>query len=301
MKKDERKEEIIITLEGDLMEGGSIDVRTLTQVLKTTNVMVQEMARLVRFPHSVSYRVTPPKEKCFEITLQAVQAAAAVLPLTPQLHESVSTIVTYTKAFLDLKRQLKGMQIDKENLHRGSNNTTTIITPLIVGNSNVVNITVNAPYEVMLPAIESHSMNKSAHELAKAIEKDENVDTLKYGFSDGTDFTLTQAEVPYYTYTEPTDVEQNEIVGRVREVDNRDYRGEFELTDEHDTLVKFELDIADIARLEEILKTLCLAEAERSVIVLVGEKIFYKSGQKRGKIKLMRVQDIRTPSTSLGL
>jgi hypothetical protein len=300
---NEQAEEIIITLEGELMEGGSIDLKTLTQVLQGTHGMVKEMAQLVHLSSPVTYKVTPPKEKCFEITFQAIQNAAAMAPMLPQMVDSISTVISYTKAFWEMKRLLQGAQVSKENLKQGPGNTTQVkIIPVIIGSNNVteINFTVNAPYNAMVPAVESVSMNKGAQLIADAVARDEHVDQLKYGFSNGDTFALPKIEAPYYSYTEATDNAPDEIVGCVREINNKIYKGEFELTD--GSSVKFQLDVPDnIERLDELVRDLCHAEAEKYTLALKGEKSFFKSGKKNGKIKLMKVHDIRMVDTPLDI
>lgn len=282
-----------LTLEGELMEDGNIEYKTLVRALTGTTGALDEIARLANFRYELTYRVSPPKQKCFEITIQSIGWIGAVVPLLPGMETTVKSLITFFIEYVKLKTAMRGEPITRDKIQANGNKGI-----FIKGSNN--NLTFNISPEFAMAAIESTVLNKKIDEAATSIAKDTAVDSLKYSLlgEKPEEITITKSELDYLRFSEEFHQQEDQLVGYVREIDNTDYKGNLNVIDGVKIkMVKFELDIKDISRLEETVSNLCIAEAKKARVALVGEKILHKNG----RIKLVKVYDIRIIDGDLGI
>ena len=287
-----RSEDLIVTLEGDLMVDGAIEYKTLVKILTGTAGAIDEIGRISNFPHQISYTVKPPKEKCFEIIFRAVELVGAVSPLIPNLITGKDLLGFFIE-YLKLKASTKDRKIARKDIIANGNTGITII-----GNDN--NIHFNIPLEIALGAVGSRSLNKKVDEAITAMAKDTSVDSLEYVLpgEEKKQIKIPKTEIDQFRYVEETTQQEDQLVGYVREIDNTDYKGYLNILDGGKfKSIRFELDIKDISRLEEIVSQLCIAEATKSRVALIGEKTLDKNGH----IKSVKVYDIKIVDNSFEL
>ena len=282
--------EITLTLEGDLMDGGSVDYRTVFDVIDGSVGAIDGFSRIANFNQVVSFRVKPPKEKCFEITIQAVQLlTVATLPLIESAG-TIKDIVSFYIEYLKIKKALKGEELKKENIQTNSNGDV-----FIKNNSGVIVYSDNRKIvnmSIISKAVDDPQINKKIDKIVSALERNEQVDTLTFSDHEDervTDLTISKQETDYFKYKEKIEESSDSLVGYVRKIDNKTNNGMITvLENDKEKSVLFELDIRDIGALDKVVRNLALAEANKTRVVFFGEKTL----DSKGVIKKLIVRDV---------
>lgn len=292
-KSEPKIETIVLTLDGELMEGGNIEYKTLIDIIEGAVGAIEGTARVANFKNPVAFNVQPPKEKCFEISLQVVEWMGATATLFPNA-PSIKDIITFGIEYLKIKKAMKGEPVKSGNVQTIENGNTTIKNDsgTVVYNDNKVNI------NLLLVVQEDPQVNKKLDKVVKAIEGSNLMDTLTYELvGSGEKFQIPKAEVDYYKYHEKVEQKPDSVVGRIREINNKTYRGVIVVdVDGKDKGVDFEVDIKDIGLLEKVVSSLAHAEADKSRVVFRGEKVL----DSKGKLKKIIVNDVDIPDVKFG-
>ncbi len=286
--KTETKE-IILTLDGELMVEGSVDYRTLFDVIDGSVGAIEGFSRIVNFNQVVSFRVKPPKEKCFEISIQAVQLLGSVVPLI-QNAGTIKDIVSFFIEYLKIKKALRGEDLKRENVQTNNNGDVIIKdnagSIIYHDNRKIVNI------NVINNAIEDPQINKKIDRMANALEKNEQLDIISFTepeVVEGGTLSISKKETGYFKYSEKFEEKSDNLVGYVRKIDNKTNNGTITIIDNNkEKSVNFEIDIKDMLVLEKVVRNLALAEANRTRVMFIGEKTL----DLKGKIKKIIVNDI---------
>ena len=281
--------EIILTLDGELMEGGSIDYRTLFDVIDGSVGAIESFARISNFNQIVSYRVKPPKEKCFEISIQAVQLLGYAVPLF-QTAGTIKDVISFFIEYLKIKKALKGEEIKRENIQTSDTGNTIIKNKngsiVYTDNRKIVN------QNIIINAVADSHLNKKIDKIATALEKNEQVDTLTFTDPDLTKsdpLSISKGETEYFKYEERFEEKSDNIVGYVRKIDNKTNNGMITIVEnDKEKSVIFELVIEDIKSLDKVVRNLALAEANKTRTIFSGEKIL----DSKGKIKKIIVNNV---------
>lgn len=281
--------EIILTLDGNLMEDGSVDYRTLFEVIDGSVGAIEGFSRIVNFNQVVSFRVKPPKMGSFEISIQAVQWLGMAVPFIQEAG-NIKDVVAFFIEYLKIKKALKGEDLKKENVQTNNNGDLIIRnnSGSIVYNDNRKIVNIN----VINSAIEDPHINKKIDRIATALEKNEQIDTIKFTepeLLENNELTLEKSDVEYFKYKEKFEEQADNLVGYVRKIDNKTNNGMITVTEnDKEKSVSFELDIKDIQLLEKVVRNLALAEANKTRVVFSGEKTL----DSKGKIKKIVVNNI---------
>lgn len=282
--------EILLTLDGDLMDGGSVDYRTVFDVIDGSVGAIDGFSRLADFNQAVSFRVKPPKEKCFEISIQAVQLlTVATLPII-QSAGTIKDIVTFYIEYLKIKKSLKGEELKKDNVQTNNNGDVVIKNNegeiVYIDNRKIVNVS------IISKAVDDPQINKKIDRIATALEKNEQIDTLTLSDPEAeanTNLTISKHETGYFKYKEKLEESSDSLVGFVRKIDNKTNNGAITIDENgKEKTVLFVLDISDIEQLDKIVSNLALAEANKERVVFSGEKTL----DSKGKIKRIIVNDV---------
>lgn len=283
--------EITLTLNGELMEGGSVDYKTLFEVIDGSVGAIEGFSRITNFNQIVSFRVKPPKEKCFEISIQAVQLLSATVPLI-QNAGTIKDVVSIFIEYLKVKKALKGEDLKQENVQTNNNGDTIIKNNQgdVIYNDNRKIFNIN----VINKAIEDPQINKKIDRIATALEKNEQLDTISFAEpeieKDGI-LSISKGETDYFKYEEKFEEKSDSLVGCVRKIDNKTNNGIIVITEgDKEKNINFELDIKDIKLLDKIVRNLALAEADKTRVLFFGEKTL----DVRGNIKKIIVNNIDT-------
>lgn len=281
--------EITLTLDGELMEGGSVDYKTLFEVIEGSVGAIEGFSRITNFNQIVSFRVKPPKEKCFEISIQAIQLLSATVPLI-QSAGTIKDVVSFFIEYLKIKKALKGEDLKQENVQTNNNGDTVIKNNkgdvVYVDNRKIFNI------NVVNKAIEDPQINKKIDRIATALEKNEQLDTISFTEpeveKDGI-LSISKKETDYFKYTEKYEEKSDSLVGCVRKIDNKTNNGTIVVTEgDKEKNINFELDIKDIKLLDKVVRNLALAEADKTRVLFLGEKTL----DLKGNIKKIVVNNI---------
>lgn len=286
-KSKKEVKEIILTLDGDLMDQGSVDYKTLFEVIDGSVGAIEGFSRIVNFNQTVSFKVKPPKMGSFEISIQAVQLLGSVVPFIENAG-TIKDVVSFFIEYLKLKKALKGEELKKENIQTNNNgdlivknNTGSIIYH---DNRKIINL------NIVNSAMSDSQINKKIDRIATALEKNEQLDQISFDDSEIKDESLTilKTEAKYFKYTEKIEETPDQLVGSIRMIDNKTNRGIIMISDgDKEKPLDFELDIKDISLLEKIVKNLAIAEAEKTRVSFTGEKVIQE-----GKIKKIIVNNV---------
>lgn len=281
--------EIILTLDGDLMVGGSVDYRTLFDIIDGSVGAIEGFSRISNFTQAVSFRVKPPKEKCFEISIQAVQLLGSAIPLI-QNAGTIKDVVSFFIEYLKIKKAFKGEDLKRENVQTNNNGDVIVKDNLgsVVYHDNRKIININ----LINNAIEDPQINKKIDRITTAFEKNEQLDTMSFTepevTSEGT-LSISKNETGYFKYAEKFEEKSDNLVGYVRKIDNKTNNGMITVNEnDKEKSVIFELDIKDIKLLEKVVRNLALAEANKTRVIFFGEKTV----DSRGKIKKIIVNNV---------
>lgn len=294
-KQQTMTKEIVLTLDGDLMVGGSIDYKTLFDVIEGSIGAIEGFSRVANFNQAVSYRLKPPKENCFEISIQAVQLLGTAVPLL-QTAGTISDVVSFFIEYLKIVKALKGEGLRKENVQ--TNNNGDVIVENNTGdivyhdNRKIIN------YNVVINAIEDPQINKKIDRIATALERNEQIDEISFADPEAENDTLliSKEEAKYFKYIERVEERPEQLVGHIRMIDNKTNKGiVMVLEDEKERALEFEVDIKDINLLEQTVSNLALAEANKSRVLFTGEKILQDS-----KVKKIVVNNVEIVDKELG-
>lgn len=290
MKKDDLGQkdlvEISLNFKGQLMSEGSLEYRTLLETIEGTAGSIESLTRLTNLKSPISFNLKPPEEGSFHIVLQVIEWIGATSPLWAQV-SNVKDLVSILIEYFKILQGLKGEELNKENVqtnHGGEvivkDNTGSVV---YTDNKKVTNI------NLIINVAGDITLNKRIDKIATALEKSSLVDELTLGLAEGESMKLLKSEASYYKYNEKTEERADTIVGYIRKIDNRTNNGSvLVLEEDKEISVNFSLDIKDIQKLEKIVKTLALAEANESRVVLVGERVM----DVKGKLKKLIVNDI---------
>ena len=294
--KNKQKEikEITLTLKGELMEGGSIEYKTLFEIIDGSVGAIEGFARISSLNQIVSYRVKPPRVGSFEISIQAVQhLGVAVLPLIGE-EGTIKDIVSFFIEYIKIKKALKGEKLKRENVQTNNNGDLIIKNNegSIVYNDNRKIVNIN----VINNAIEDPQINKKIDKIATALEKNEQIDEISFTDPEVKDDTLsiTKEEAKYFKYEERIEEKPDQLVGTIRMINNKTNKGIITVFEgEKEKAVDFELDIKDINLMEKIVRNLAIAEANKTRVLFTGEKILQD-----GKLKKVIVNNVDIPEKS---
>lgn len=281
--------EIILTLDGDLMVEGSVDYRTLFDVIEGSVGAIEGFSRLADFNQVVSFRVKPPKKGSFEISLLAVQLLNSTVPLLPHIG-TIKDVTSFFIEYLKIKKALKGEELKKENILTNDNGSVSIKnnSGSIVYNDNRKSVNVN----IIARAIDDPTLNKKVDKIMTAIEKNTQIDSISFtetDFENDNTLRISREEAEYFKYTEKFEAQSDNLVGYVRKIDNKTNNGTITIDENgKEKTVLFELDIKDIEQLDKIVRNLALAEANKTRVVFSGEKTL----DSKGKIKKIIVNDV---------
>ncbi|MFH1233377.1 MAG: hypothetical protein V1649_01860 [Patescibacteria group bacterium] len=288
--------EITVTLEGELLKesGNSIEYKVLFDLIDGTAGSLERVSKILNQGGDLTFYIKPPREKCFEIVVQAVHwvgnIAIPLLPYANGIKESISVFLGY----LEIKKALKGEPLTKEMVQTNDAGDTIIKdnkgTVYYTDRRNVLNV------NIINAANGDPSLNKKIDKIAKALEQSINADKLSFGDEEGEKFGLSKKEVEYLKYEEKTEERPDSAIGFIRNINNKTFKGALTIIDdEKERGVPFELDIKDIGKLEKIVSNLAIAEGYQSKVRLIGERI----QDEQGKIKKIIVNDIEIPGKPL--
>lgn len=286
---------IRITLDGKLIEGGSIDYKTFLDVLDGTVGAIEGTIRVANYKHLISFNVRPPKEKCFEISLDVIEWLGAAVPLFGQTG-SVQDILKIFFEYLQIKKALKGDELKPENIQKNENGQTIIKNDSGVtvyqDNRNITNV------NIINNISKDSSLNKKIDKTARAIEDNTKVDNLSFLLDEQDKVVVPRAEAGYLRYQERFEQSPNTILGHVRKIDNKNFSGVLIVREgARDKNIEFKLDIKDIKLLDKIVRNLAYAEADRIRVVLTGEQVL----DAQGKLKKVIVSDVDVPDSRLSV
>lgn len=281
--------EIILTLDGSLMVEGSVDYRTLFDVIDGSVGAIEGFSRISNFTQVVSFRVKPPKKGSFEISLLAVQLLTNAVPLLPHVG-TIKDVASFFIEYLKIKKALKGEELRKENVLTNDNGSVSIKnnSGSIVYNDNRKSINVN----ILSKAVDDPNLNKKIDKIMTAIEKNTQIDSISFTQTDieeDNTFDIKREEAGYFKYSEKFEERSDNLVGYVRKIDNKTNNGTITVTEnDKEKSVNFEIDIKDISVLDKVVRNLALAEANKTRVMFIGEKTL----DSRGKIKKIIVNNI---------
>lgn len=286
--KTETKE-IILTIDGDLMVEGSVDYRTLFDVIDGSVGAIEGFSRITSFTQVVSFRVKPPKKGSFEISLMAIQLLGSAVPLLPHAG-TIKDVASFFIEYLKIKKALKGEDLKRENVQTNKNGNTVIRnndgSVVYIDNRKIIspNIIINASTDTQL--------NKKIDKIVTALEKNEQIDTLTFTdpeVEEDNTLSISKKETDYFKYTEKFEEKSDNLVGYIRKIDNKTNNGMITVTEnDKEKSVIFELDIKDIKLLEKVVRNLALAEANKTRVIFFGEKTL----DSKGKLKKIIVNNV---------
>lgn len=280
-KKSNKTEtkEIELILDGELMEGNSIDYKTLFEVIDGSVGAIEGFSRIANFNQVVSFRVKPPQKGSFGITIMAVQLLSNAVPLLPYLG-TIKDVTSFFIEYLKIKKSLKGEDLKKENIQ--TNDCGAIIIKNNAGNviynddRKLINI------NIINKANEDPQINKKIDRIATALEKNEQIDTITFTESEMKEngiFSISKKETDYFKYNEKFKEESDSLVGYVRKIDNKTNNGMIVVNvGEKEKSISFELEIKDIKLLDKVVSNLALAEANKTRVLFFGEKTLDRNG-----------------------
>ncbi len=141
-------------------------------------------------------------------------------------------------------------------------------------------------------------LNKKIDKIAKAVEENKKIDNLSYTLTSEESLQISRSEAEYFRYQEKMEQRPDTVVGHIRKIDNKSFRGTIVVQEEGGGKnVEFDLDIKDLKLLDKIVSNLAHAEAEKVRVVLTGEKI----NDSRGKLKKVIVNDVDIPDMRFDL
>ncbi|MBU1179727.1 hypothetical protein KJ885_02185 [Patescibacteria group bacterium] len=290
--KEKITETITLTMDGELLEGGSIEYKTFLDVLDGTVGAIEGMVRATQYKQLINFNIRPPKEKCFQISLEVFEWLGAMKPLFDCI-PFVQNIVKVFFEYLKIKKALKGEEIRSENIQKNENGSTIIKNNLgrivyedhrkIINKNTIVNLN-NSPF-----------VNKKLDKVAQAIEMNKKIDNLSYTPVSGEGIQISRNEAEYFKYQEKTEQRPDSVIGFIRKIDNKNFRGVVIIQDDgRERNVDFALSIEnvpDLRLLDKIVSNLAHAEADKLRVVLTGEKVF----DSREKLKKIIVKDVNIP------
>lgn len=287
--KEKTTETIILTMDGELLQGGSIEYKTLLDVLDGTVGVIEGVIRAANHKQLINFNVRPPKEKCFQISLDVIEWAGMIKPLldyAPFIRDIIKNFFEYLK----IKKALKGEELKQENIQKNESGNTIVKNNSghivyedkrsIVNNNIIINLNNDS------------LANKKLDKVVKAIEANKNLDSLSYTPVSGEGFIIPRSEADYFKYQETIEQIPDSVVGYIRKIDNQNFRGvTIVQEDGKEKSIEFELDIKEIKLLDKIASNLAHAEADKIRVVLTGEKIY----DSRKKLKKIIVNDVDIP------
>jgi hypothetical protein len=291
--QQKRIHEITLRLEGDAMLNGAVEYKTLFEVIDGTAGSIESLVRISAYDRPVAFNVTPAREKCFEITLQMVEWLGVAAPLLQEA-PTIKDLTTIFLEYLKIKKALKGEDLKEGMVQNNDAGGVTITngSGAVIYNDNRTIINKNTIVNVA----KDPALNKKVDKIAKALEKSGIVDSLEYDQEEET-LIISKNDSKFFEYEEKFEEKPDSITGYIREINNKTSKGLIVTDDEgSERCVYFEIDIDDISLLEKVVTNLAIAEADRSLVVMTGEKILYGNG----KPKKILVKDIDIPNKKLG-
>lgn len=287
--------EITLTLKGELMESGSIEYKTLFEIIDGSVGAIEGFARISNLNQIVSYRVKPPRKGSFEISIQAVQLIGTVaLPFILQNVGTIRDVVSFFIEYIKIRKALKGEKLKRENVQTNNNGEVIIKnnegSTVYNDNRKIINIS------VINNAIEDSQINKKIDKIATALEKNEQLDDISFTDPEVKEeiLSITKEEAKYLKYEETIEEKPDQLVGSIRMIDNRTNKGIIMVFEgEKEKAIDFELEIKDISLLEKVVRNLALAEANKTRVLFTGERIFQE-----GKLKKVMVNNVDMPDKS---
>lgn len=290
--KEKITETIILTIDGKLSEGGSIEYKTLLDVLDGTVGIIEGVIRATKHKQLINFNVRPPKEKCFQISIEAIEWVGATKPLFECI-PFVQNIIKFFFEYLKIKKALKGEELKLGNIQKNESGNTIVKnnSGQIVYNDrrNIVN------KNIIVNLSNDPFANKKLDKVAQAIETNKNIDGLSFAPISGEGVQIPRNEAGYFKYQEKTEQRPDSVVGFIRKIDNKNFKGVVIIQDgDQGRNVDFELrieDVQDLKILDKIVSNLAHAEADKLRVVLAGKKVF----DSRGKLKKIVVNDVNIP------
>ena len=292
---ESRIETLKLTLDGELIKDGSIHYKTLLDVLDGTVGAIDGITRITSLKHVIDFNVRPPKEKCFEISLDVVEWLGAAVPLFGQAG-SIQDVLKIFLEYLKMKKALKGEELKPENVQRNKDGNITVKnksgTVVYQDNRQITNV------NLIQNINQDSALNKKIDKIAKAIEDNKKVENLALFLDEKDEITVPRTEAGYFRYQERFEQKPNTVVGYIRKIDNKNFKGTLVVQEEgREKNVDFELEIKDIKLLEKVVSNLCHAEADKVRVVLTGEQIH----DSRGKLKKVIVNDVDIPDSQFDI
>jgi|GEM_PF-6316045 len=289
-----RIETVKLTLNGELMVGGTIEYKTLIEIIEGTVGAIESIVRFSNHKSPIAFNLQPPKEKCFEISLQVVEWAGVAVSLLPNA-ATIKDVVAFYLEFLKIKRSLQGEEIKRENILTNENGSVQIKnnsgSVVYEDHRKITNV------NLILNANADPQFNKKIDKIAHAVADSKQMDKLSFDVPSGDNFQITQKDAPFYSYIEQEEQKPDSVVGYIRRIDNKTNKGVIVIQDDgKDRNVDFEVDIKDIKLLDKIVSNLAHAEAERARVVFTGERVT----DAQGKLKKIIANDVDIPDAKLG-
>lgn len=268
------------------MEDGSVDYKTVSAILDGAAESLEEAARIAQLRRKLKFTIKPPTEGSFEIIFQAHEWVGATLSMLQQ-PGTIKDVANILLEYLKIKKAMKGEVLNPANIKHNEQGSVTITN----GSGQVVYIDsrkiINQNF--ILGAANSAKLNKGIGQIATAVARDSNVDDILLQLSDDVKVNLQKEQSSFWQYTEQFSERLDGFTGYVRKIDNKTFKGVLIVpTETGDLNVNFELDIADIKRLEPIVRALAIAEGQSARVRLLGKKQF----DSEQKIKKIIVHDM---------
>lgn len=277
IKEQSRVQDLKVTLEGDLMENGAIEYKILFEIIDGVATSVDRFSKISNYSQPIDYCLKPPKEKCFEIILQASELVGATVPLIPNA-SSIKDLMVLLIEYMKIKKSLKGEELTKEKIQTNESGNTVIKN--INGDVTYIDQRKVVNKNIIVAAADDIPLNKKIDTIANALEKSTKADKLLLGGIEEEPFSILKKEVPYFKYTETIQEQPNSAAGYVRQINDKTFKGI--LTTEEggrEQAVNFEIDIKDIKTLDETIRSLAIAEGTKQRVVLIGERQIDGSGK----------------------
>ncbi|OHB25049.1 MAG: hypothetical protein A2542_00140 [Parcubacteria group bacterium RIFOXYD2_FULL_52_8] len=292
--ENEIVKEIIITIDGTLMKssGNAVEYRSLFNLVDGTAGTLEEFSKILDQNGDLTFFVKPPKEKCFEIAMQAVQwVGVASVPLLPYANTIKESVAIFFE-FLKIKKSLKDEPLTKDKIQ--TNEAGNVVIRNNQGNITYIDNRKILNANIVAGAADNIGLNKKIDKIARAIQDNTKADSISFGDEDGRQLDLAKEDAGYLRYEEKTEERPDSVIGFIRSIDNKLFKGSLTIVDgEKQKSIPFEIVIKDLNKMEKVVSSLALAEAYKTKVRLIGERF---QGE-HGKIKKIIVNDIESPET----
>lgn len=275
-----------VTLKGELMEKGSIEYKTLFDVIDGTASSVERLSKLSNYDRPITFYVSPPKEGSFEIVLHMKEFIGAAIPLI-QMVPNIKDVAVNVIEYIKILKSLKGEKLTKEKIQTNENGGVIIKdnkgNVTYVDNSKKVNI------NLIMNASGDANLNKKISKIAEALEQSKIADQLILDDGENESVDLSKDDVVALKYQEVIEERPESVVGKIRQINNRTNKGIIVVDDgDSERAVNFEIDIKDISKLDSTVRNLAIAEGTGQRVLFVGERQI----DSQGKLKKMIVNEV---------